>query len=259
MCRFSIRSGRTGFLLVLSLWFLLWVLSPSALGAGERTHVVKRGESLWSVAHHYGVSVSELSARNGLKSTSWLMTGQVLKIPPAKDSARSAATKALPRAIQKAIDRAKVKRGRWKYIIIHHSGTEQGSAKGMNEYHLRVRHMEHGLAYHFVIGNGHGMPDGKIYVGNRWKQQFNGGHLASEKQNTYCLGICLVGNFDKQRPTSRQIKSLEALIEALEKRCRLTPDAVKTHQQINVVYTRCPGKNFPYHSIMRDLRAAAGK
>jgi len=116
--------------------------------------------------------------------------------------------------------------------------------------------MEHGLAYHFVIGNGHGMGDGEIGVGNRWRQQLNGGHLASEKQNTYCIGICLVGNFDKRKPTAKQLENLTALVEALMKRCKLSTSAVKTHQQINVVYTRCPGKYFPTRSFVKGLHAS---
>jgi N-acetyl-anhydromuramyl-L-alanine amidase AmpD len=228
---------------------------------------VQRGETLSSVARDFSVGIPELAERNGLKPSSHLTAGQKLKIPSARSTAtprtRTAAApitqSALPSSVQKAITSASVTAGRWKNIVIHHSGTSEGSAKGMNEYHLRVRHMEHGLAYHFVIGNGHGMGDGEIFVGDRWKKQRAGGHLASERQNEYCLGICLVGNFDKDQPTARQLNSLKTLIQSLENRCRLTPDAVKTHQQINVIPTRCPGERFPVDSFLRDLRATDSK
>ena len=45
--------------------------------------------------------------------------------------------------------------------------------KGMDRYHRDERHMEHGLAYHFVIGNGNGMGDGEIGVGQRWIEDLN--------------------------------------------------------------------------------------
>jgi N-acetyl-anhydromuramyl-L-alanine amidase AmpD len=118
--------------------------------------------------------------------------------------------------------------------------------------------MENGLAYHFLIGNGRGMSDGEIAVGNRWKQQLDGGHLRSTAQNKTALGICLIGNFDKTKPTAKQLRSLEDLTRALMKRCNLPASAVKTHQQINVVHTRCPGSKFPTRSFLAKLKRPAG-
>ena len=84
-----------------------------------------------------------------------------------------------------------------------------------------------------------------------------GGHLASETQNTYSLGICLVGNFDLHAPSPKQMESLRALVETLLARCKLPPSAVKTHQQINVVHTRCPGTKFPAQSFLESLKSSA--
>jgi LysM repeat protein len=224
------------------------------LGAADRLHLVKRGDTLYGVALKYGVGVPALAERNGMKPTAGLLVGQKLAIPSSRSVSR-ASKPALPTEVQTAIDSARVKSRRWNRVVIHHSGTAEGTIKGMNEYHLKERHMENGLAYHFVIGNGHGMGDGEIYVGNRWKKQINGGHLASELQNSTSLGICLVGNFDAQPPTSRQMKSLTALVEALQTRCRLSDKAVVTHQQINTVHTRCPGTKFPMKSFMAGLSA----
>jgi membrane-bound lytic murein transglycosylase D len=44
-------------------------------------HLVKPGESLWSVARLHGVSVPELAAENGLSAKAELNTGQSLRIP----------------------------------------------------------------------------------------------------------------------------------------------------------------------------------
>ena len=153
-----------------------------------------------------------------------------------------------------AIQNESVRAGRWKYIVIHHSAVDEGTMKGMDDYHRKQRHMEHGLAYHFVIGNGNGMKDGEIGVGNRWKQQLDGGHLRSESQNKVALGICLVGNFDAHPPTAKQMQSLNALVRALMNRCGVPAKSVKTHQQINIIGTRCPGSRFPSKTFLRDLR-----
>ena len=45
-----------------------------------------------------------------------------------------------------------------------------------------------------------------------------------------------------------------ALVDYLLARCRLGPDAVKTHQQINPIYTRCPGRYFPTKSFLKELK-----
>jgi len=161
----------------------------------------------------------------------------------------------LSRSIQRAIDKAPVRPGRWQYIVIHHSGVDTGTVKGMDHYHREVRHMENGLAYDFVVGNGSGMGDGEIAVGQRWTKQLDGGHLASEAQNKVAIGICLVGNFDTHQPTRREMDSLRSLVQALMARCNLTPRAVKTHQQINIVRTRCPGAQFPASSFLESLNS----
>ena len=124
----------------------------------------------------------------------------------------------------------------------------------MDRYHRQTRHMENGLAYHFVIGNGRGMGDGEIAIGRRWTEQLDGGHLASEAQNKIALGICLVGNFDEAQPTASQMWSLDLLVRALMTRCHLQPGAVKTHRQINIIGTRCPGSHFSTRSFLNSLR-----
>jgi LysM repeat protein len=225
---------------ILAVALMLGVGMPDAGGA-ETVYIVRKNDTLTRIAAAYGLSVAELAKHNGIARSGVIYVGQRLRIP----SKRKPSDPVLSAAARNAIAKAKVRPGRWKYIVLHHSGTENGNIKGMDEYHRTRRHMENGLAYHFVIGNGKGMEDGAVGVGRRWTSQINGGHLASESLNEIALGICLVGNFDKQGPTRKQLASLEALLRALRDRCDLPASAVKTHQQINPVYTRCPGRHFP--------------
>ena len=44
------------------------------------TYIVKPGDSLWSIANKYGVSVASLKSYNGLQSD-YIMIGQSLSIP----------------------------------------------------------------------------------------------------------------------------------------------------------------------------------
>lgn len=223
--------------------------------AQDRTYTVKRNDTLSAIARRNHISVNQLAERNGISRSAYIYAGQRLIIPTQPASSGSSP---LASTVQKAITSARVSPGRWKYIVIHHAAVDEGSLKSLDRYHREVRHMENGLAYHFLIGNGHGMKDGEIAVGNRWRKQLDGGHLHSEAQNKVALGICLIGDFDRHPPTARQLRSLEALIRALMDRCQLDVNDVKTHRQINVVGTRCPGSKFPMKSVLADLKSPAG-
>ncbi len=157
--------------------------------------------------------------------------------------------KYLTPAILRAIDQAPVKRNRWRYIVVHNSGTRQGSAKAFDYYHTNVRKMPNGLAYHFVIGNGTSTGDGAIEIGARWTRQINGGHVHSDFLNNIALGICFVGDFDRDQPTRKQLEALDELIRYVRRRVGKIErqDAIiKAHKDINPRPTSCPGDHFPY-------------
>jgi N-acetyl-anhydromuramyl-L-alanine amidase AmpD len=220
----------------------------------DRVYVVKRYDTLTGIAREHGVSLSDLARNNGLRTDTKVKVGQRLRIPERGGSTAAPPASALPAAVRTAIDKAPVKAGRWKHIVLHHSGTPNGNAAAMDRYHREERRMQNGLAYHFVIGNGKGMKDGEIAVGKRWTAQLAGGHLRSEALNEVAIGICLVGNFDQTMPTASQLRSLEALVTALRQRCKLPRSALKTHQQINPVYTRCAGRLFNNSKVLKDLQ-----
>ncbi len=157
----------------------------------------------------------------------------------------------LTAAVRAEIDKAPVRKGRWRYTVVHNSGTRQGSAKAFHYYHLRVRKMPNGLAYHFVIGNGTSTGDGQIEIGPRWSRQVNGGHVHSDYLNNIALGICFVGDFNRDAPTERQKAALEELVGYVRKRVGKVegkPSIVKAHREINPPRwpTDCPGDKFPY-------------
>ncbi len=128
---------------------------------------------------------------------------------------RARITVYLSRKVIDAIRRAPVQRARWKFIIVHNSGTRQGNARAFDYYHRRVRRMKNGLAYHFVVGNGTSSGNGEIEVGDRWRRQINGGHVHSDYLNNISLGICLVGDFNRDQPTRAQLEATEELIRYL--------------------------------------------
>ncbi len=162
----------------------------------------------------------------------------------------------LTRSVIDAIRRAPVKRRRWQFIVVHNSGTRQGNARVFDYYHRHVRRMQNGLAYHFVIGNGTSTGNGQVEVGDRWRRQINGGHVHSDYLNNISLGICLVGDFNRDQPTRAQLDSCEELIRYLRERCGKTDRGaipVRPHREMNPPRwpTDCPGDDFPYSWFSR--------
>jgi hypothetical protein len=158
--------------------------------------------------------------------------------------------------VRQAIDDARVARNRWKYIIVHNSGTRQGNARIFDYYHRYVRRMPNGLAYHFVIGNGTSSGNGQVEIGNRWVRQLNGGHVHSDYLNYISIGICLVGDFNRDLPTKAEYEALDELIRYLRRRVGKVDgrySIVRGHKEINPRPTDCPGNRFPLNWLHRSF------
>jgi len=142
----------------------------------------------------------------------------------------------------------------WRWIVVHHSATHRGSAAQFDDWHRNGRHWDE-LGYHFVIGNGTGSADGEIEVGSRWPKQKHGAHCKvgqDETYNNYGIGICLVGNFEKHRPSQAQMASLARLVDYLAARYRISDARIIGHGDVDS--TKCPGRYFPFDDLFRRLR-----
>ena len=145
----------------------------------------------------------------------------------------------------------------WKLIVLHHSATEKGNAAKFDDYHRNKRKWKHGLAYHFVIGNGTLSSDGGIEVGPRWEKQIHGAHAGKMEINKVAIGICLVGNFEStSSPTEPQLDSLFHLVLYLCKKYNIPIDKVLGHKQLLKSRTSCPGKNFKMEVFKHKLSNA---
>lgn len=141
---------------------------------------------------------------------------------------------------------------RYTGIVIHHSGSNQGSAET-----LRAEHKARGLmslGYHFVIGNGRGASDGSIQPGERWSAQQPGAHVvgpSSLELNSTTIGVCLIGNGDTRPFSDAQLTSLLALITELQEKYDIPRSAVMLHR--DVAPTASPGRLFPDFAFKTQL------
>ncbi len=122
------------------------VASPQAAGF---YHTVGRGQTIYRIGKLYHVSPQEVMSANNIKNPSTLEVGQRLFIPqrsfvPAQYSAPGTGPVSLAEA--RRIIGPRQTSYLWRTITVHHSGTQQGSARNFDRDHKR-RKMG-GLFYH---------------------------------------------------------------------------------------------------------------
>jgi hypothetical protein len=132
--------------------------------------------------------------------------------------------------------------GPWNRITIHHSAKdskEMGTPTSGNvaehihdiqNFHVRGRAWGD-IGYHFLID-----PTGRIWQGRLLDWQ--GAH-AQGANNVANIGICLIGDFNHERPDPRALESLERLVDALCERHEITRERVYGHRRFAA--TECPG------------------
>ncbi len=224
----------------------LGVTPFEVLGEEFSSYRVKRGDTLSQIARKFHTTPDDLKDLNKLSSVHRIRAGQLLKL-----SGKASSSSEIPRKLRWQIGHKSVQRKRWKKIIVHHSATDNGNAEIFHRAHLR-RRMENGLAYHFVIGNGtNSTRDGEIEIGGRWKKQIHGGHVRNLALNESSVGICLVGNFMKRKPTAQQIKSLYYLTQFLQKDLLFGKPKVFGHKDLE--QNLCPGRLFPLTAFRKHF------
>lgn len=143
---------------------------------------------------------------------------------------------------------------RWQAIVIHDTGQLVGTPATLDE-RARAAGLR-GLGYHFVVGNGNGMDEGELFVSGRWMNQEPGAHTAGDNAdwfNRQAIGICLVGDGDRQRFSPAQIRRTTQLVHLLAQRLNIPSDRVYLHSQI--APTTSPGRFFPESDLRAALRA----
>lgn len=203
-------------------------------------HIVGPGETLWRISKMYDVNIKDIMKANQLQSETKINMGERLLIPKAA-------------ALRQIIPLYESEK--WKYIIIHHSATDEGSAFSFYHMHLH-RGFWNGLGYHFVIDNGSfGKADGQIEISPRWLKQQNGAHCKASGMNTKAIGVCLVGNFSEEKVSDKQMTSLVFLVNLLRKYYNIPKENIMGHCQVPDAATECPGLEFPWEEFWFRLNS----
>ncbi len=202
-------------------------------------HSVAPGETLWRIAKMYDVDVRTIKRVNHIRDVRDIDIGTRLYIPGA--------------APMKHVITLYPSR-KWKYIIIHHSATDYGSAQEFNKVHLKKGWQ--GVGYHFIIDNGTcGKADGQIETTHRWINQMDGAHCKADGMNEKGIGVCLVGNFSKRgvSVSQKQMNSLVYLVRTMRDYYDIPNRNIMGHGQVPGAKTECPGTRFPWKSFRARL------
>jgi hypothetical protein len=127
-------------------------------------------------------------------------------------------------------------------ITIHHEGevasglfSKEDVARrmeGIRQWHTGPKNGWADIGYHYVID-----PAGRVWEARPLSLQ--GAHV--KDNNEHNLGIMLMGDFNRQRPTGEQIAALVAFVPQQMQKYRVPVGRVHTHQEL--MPTACPGRN----------------
>lgn len=147
-------------------------------------------------------------------------------------------------------------------VTVHHTQGAQpmneaqtaAAVKGTQHYHMVGRAREgkeafHDIGYHFLIAG-----DGRVVEGRR--AEYLGAHAGGA--NAGNIGVAMMGDFNKVKPTNAQIESLTRLVTFLSVKYKKDPNSkgfLEAHN--HYTNTDCPGKHMM--AILDALRRKIDK
>src|SRR5207302_418857 len=131
-------------------------------------------------------------------------------------------------------------------ITVHHSAdrepahldgslaASEAEMRQIQKAHVDGANTHYGdIGYHFVID-----PFGRVLEGRELAYQ--GAHAYGDN-NIQNLGVCLIGNFDEEKPTKAALDALKRVLDHLCRTYNIAHNRVYGHRELRK--TECPGEN----------------
>lgn len=125
-------------------------------------------------------------------------------------------------------------------ITVHHDGMSSFTSTAQRDAASRIesirrahRNQDWGdIGYHFLID-----PSGRVWEGRPLVWQ--GAHVKDNNEGN--IGICMLGNYERQSLTDRQAYALDHFLAATMSQYRIARNRVYTHREFRP--TACPGRS----------------
>lgn len=149
-----------------------------------------------------------------------------------------------------------------EYILIHHSATRDtasSSWEAIHRYHTQTNGWRD-IGYHYGIER----------IGEHFQLRFGrptsepGAHCSEGGFNRKSIGICLVGDFDKEAPPEPQLQMAFVLCRSLMRKHNIPPHNVLGHREAGLhagfdwrkgQFKSCPGLLFDMDAFRSNLLA----
>ncbi len=153
-----------------------------------------------------------------------------------------------------------------KKIVVHHTGETKVTNERPSDEMMRAIYYYHtivkgwgDIGYHYVVGK-----DGEIYEGKAGGDKVVGAHVYCSNIGT--VGVSVMGNFNLQKPTTKQLNSLKAILAKLSQKHKIKPEGrssfhgeslpnILGHKDLGP--TACPGENL--YSQLPQIRKEVAK
>lgn len=137
-----------------------------------------------------------------------------------------------------------------KYIILHHSLTKDSGTVSWNA--IRKYHKEtlgwNDIGYHVGIELVGDTPE--VFLGRPFDKI--GAHCRDSGRNMDSIGVCIVGNYDIEKPSNEIV---EATINTVSMLCRIFKIPIKNVKGHNEYsFKSCPGQLFPLEMITKRIQ-----
>jgi len=144
--------------------------------------------------------------------------------------------------------------GSVRRITVHHDGMSPFASTSRDQAARRLESIRRAhvgsngwadIGYHYAID-----PAGRIYEAR--PTDIQGAHVKYNNEGN--LGILVMGNYQRQRPTDAAMRSLDRFVVDRARVYGLRRDDIHTHRELRP--TQCPGKHLQRH--MDSVRARGG-
>jgi len=141
----------------------------------------------------------------------------------------------------------KFKKFDWKYIVLHHSQSpdkdETAQMGDLRKWHMDENGWDY-IGYHYVIekvGDNYEIIQARPLI-------MNGAHEPT--RNYDGIGICVIGNFDKEEMPAEAQERLAILVRTLQVQNDIDDDHVVLHRDF--AKKSCPGTKFDRDAFIND-------